>query len=194
MPTIDPTTGLLPKRRPQHNTLNRFASWMILRCAGWGAGRRSRFPVFAWRFIEAPAIPYPSCKCAPAEVHGATPQNNTMKRPSRVRLLRTKSASRPLLERQRAIVLRESPSEPQFARHIGFLEIERPVRLRPYALHVPWNGRTRALPNRSARPLNPATSHPCGDQTRTSAWIPATTARRVGGGVQLPVAPLRAFG
>jgi len=29
-------------------------------------------------------VPYPSCKCAPAEVHGATPQNNTMKRPSRV--------------------------------------------------------------------------------------------------------------
>jgi hypothetical protein len=33
-----------------------------------------------------------------------------------------------------------------------------------------------------------------GDPTRTSAWIPATTARRVAGGVRLPVGRLRAFG
>ena len=38
------------------------------------------------------------------------------------------------------------------------------------------------------------TSDARGDQTRTSAWIPATTARWVGGGVRLPVGRLRAFG
>ncbi len=38
------------------------------------------------------------------------------------------------------------------------------------------------------------TSDARGDQTRTSSLIPATTARRVGGGVRLPVGRLRAFG
>jgi len=38
------------------------------------------------------------------------------------------------------------------------------------------------------------TSDARGDRTRTSAWIPAMTARRTGGGVRLPAARLRAFG
>jgi hypothetical protein len=38
------------------------------------------------------------------------------------------------------------------------------------------------------------TSDARGDRTRTSAWIPATTARGAGGGVRLPAARLRAFG
>jgi hypothetical protein len=47
----------------------------------------------------------------------------------------------------------------------------------------------------SPRPLRARieTSAAGGDRTRTSAWIPATTARRAGGGVRLPAGRLRAF-
>jgi len=57
-------------------------------------------------------------------------------------------------------------------------------------------GNAPGIQSGSPHPLHERirTSDARGDRTRTSAWIPATTARGAGGGVRLPAGRLRAFG